>query len=326
MAVPLFSVYARAMRTRLLGKTGLGVSELSLGTWGLSGDGYGAVTEEEQVKVMERAVALGITTIETAGVYARGDMEKQIGEHFGKNPAVTVITKIGTDRSESPPRKRFDPKFLAESMDHCRRRLQRDVLDVVLLHNPAATTVDRGEATGFLAEEQARGRIRAWGVAAGSVPVARAALEKGAGVLSLAYNALFSADVKALHDDIVKHGTGVLARSVLGHGLLCGYWSLYKEFPSKDHRAERWTPDELRRRISQLSPLRSAFGGEITTQRAVALRYVLSNQDVSTAVIGPRSSLQLDQLVREAGKGPPYLTEQQLEGLHFRLGQLGATT
>jgi hypothetical protein len=53
---------------------------------------------------------------------------------------------------------------------------------------------------------------------------------------------------------------------------------------------------------------------------------VLANADVSTAVLGPRSSLQLDQLLREAGKGPPYLTPEQIDSLHFRLGQLGVTT
>ena len=68
------------MRSRPLGKTGLTVSELTLGTWGLSGDGYGPVLEDEQVAVIERAVALGFTCIETADVYGRGAMEKLLGE------------------------------------------------------------------------------------------------------------------------------------------------------------------------------------------------------------------------------------------------------
>lgn len=314
------------MRSRPLGKTGLSVSELTLGTWGLSGDAYGPVSEEEQITVIERAVALGLTCFETADVYGRGAMERVLGERLGKNAAVRIVTKLGTDRTDSPPRKRFDKKYLQEAFDASRARLQRDVLDVVLLHNPAAATVARGEATAFLAEQQVAGKLLAWGVSAGSVAVARAAVERGAQVLSLAHNALFSRDLKELHDDVMRTETAVLARSVLAHGLLCGYWSLYKEFSSKDHRAERWTPDELRRRVQQLSPLRSAFTGEITTQRSVALRYVLSNDAVSTAVIGPRSPLQLDQLVREAGKGPPYLTPQQVDSLHFRLGQLGVQT
>jgi len=314
------------MRSRPLGKTGLSVSELSLGTWGLSGDSYGHVPEDERVAVVERAVALGINTIETADVYGRGAMEKLIGERVGKNQDIRIITKIGTDRAESPPRKRFDKAYLQTALDASRKRLQRDVLDVVLLHNPAASTVEAGECTAFLAGQQVSGQLFTWGVSAGSVAVARAAIKRGAPVISLAYNALFSRDLKELHEDITRNGTAVLSRSPLAHGLLCGYWSLYKEFPPKDHRSSRWTGDELRRRLQQLSPLRSAFSADVTTQRSVALRYVLANEDVSTVVTGPKNSLQLDQLVREAGKGPPYLTPEQLDSLHFRLGQLGVET
>jgi aryl-alcohol dehydrogenase-like predicted oxidoreductase len=314
------------MRARLLGKTGLSVSELTLGTWGLSGDAYGPVSEEEQAKVIERAVALGFTCFETADVYGKGAMEKVLGEQLGSNPALRIVTKIGTDRAQKPPHKRFDVEYLRTALEASRERLRRDVIDVVLLHNPALETITKGEATAFLAEQRAEGKVLAWGVSAGSVAVGRAAIEKGAGVVSLAYNALFPQDMQALHDDITKNSVGVLARSVLGHGLLCGYWSLYKEFAPKDHRAERWTGDELRRRIQQLSPLRSAFTADVTTQRSVALRFVLANEDVSTVVTGPRSALQLDQLVREAGKTPPYLTPEQLDSLRFRLGQLGVST
>ena len=67
------------MRKRPLGNTGLLVSELGLGTWGLSGDGYGPVAEAEQEGVIERALALGITLFETADSYALGGMEKKLG-------------------------------------------------------------------------------------------------------------------------------------------------------------------------------------------------------------------------------------------------------
>jgi aryl-alcohol dehydrogenase-like predicted oxidoreductase len=314
------------MRARRLGKTGFEVSELSLGTWGLAGEGYGPVPESEQDRVIERAVALGITLFETADVYGKGSMEKRLGERLAGAPSARVVTKLGTDRGAAPPRKQFSPAYLREAFDRSRERLGRDVVDVVLLHNPAATTVTRGEATAVLAELESQRAIRAWGVSAGSVEVARAAIDKGAAVISLAHNALFSTDLTTLADDVKKSGVGVLAHSVLAHGLLSGYWSLHREFPPGDHRAERWTPDELRRRVGQQGPLRSLVSGEIHTQRAAALRYVLANESVSSVILGPKSAVQLDQLVREAGKEPPYLTKEQLQSLEFRLGQLGVQT
>jgi aryl-alcohol dehydrogenase-like predicted oxidoreductase len=311
------------MRFRPLGKTGLSVSELALGTWGLSGDGYGAVPAEEQDKVIERALALGITLFETADSYAAGGMEARLGERLGASETALFVTKLGTDRNKKPAVKCFETSYLSRAFDESRARLKRDVVDVVLLHNPVLETVTRGEATTFLAELKSAGKIRAWGVSAGSVEVARAAVEKGTDVLSLAFNALFSSDIRALHDDIQKSGTGVLARSVLAHGLLCGYWSVQRAFDANDHRRERWTPDELRRRVQQLSALRPLVGGQIYTMRSAALQVVLANSDVSSILLGPRSTVQLDQLVREGSKGPPYLTDDQAKSLAFRLEHAG---
>src|SRR5260221_2937689 len=96
------------MRLRPLGKTGLSVSELSLGTWGLSGDGYGPVPEDEQERVIERAATLGITLFETADAYAEGGMEKRLGERLASFEGAHIVTKVGTDRASSPSRKRFD--------------------------------------------------------------------------------------------------------------------------------------------------------------------------------------------------------------------------
>jgi aryl-alcohol dehydrogenase-like predicted oxidoreductase len=311
------------MRFRPLGKTGLSVSELALGTWGLSGDAYGPVPEAEQDKVIDRARALGITLFETADTYGQGAMERRLGKRLPPSDTARIVTKIGTDRSEPMARKRFDAAFLRESFEKSRERLEREIVDVVLLHNPVVQTVEAGEATAVLSELKAKGSIRAWGVSAGSVEVARAAIAKQADVISVAYNAFFSSDLKALHDDVQKSGVGVLARSVLAHGLLCGYWSLHKEFPGGDHRRDRWTSDELGRRVQQVGALRPLVGGAVYTMRAAALRYALANTDVSSVLLGPKDCMQLDQLVREGGKEPPYLTDDQLTGLANRLVDLG---
>jgi aryl-alcohol dehydrogenase-like predicted oxidoreductase len=197
------------------------------------------------------------------------------------------------------------------------------VLDVVLLHNPSLGAVEKGEATGVLAGELEKQTIRAWGVSASSAEVARAAVKLGARVVALPYNAFHAAELRSIAEEARAAGAGVLAHSVLGYGLLCGHWSTDKEFPPGDHRAERWTSDELRRRIRQLDALRPLVGGQVLSMRAGALRFVLQSPVVSAAVLGPRTALQLDQLVREAGKGPPYLTEDALNALDARLRQVG---
>jgi aryl-alcohol dehydrogenase-like predicted oxidoreductase len=311
------------VRQRRLGKTGLSVSELALGTWGLSGDGYGPVAEADQDRVIDRARSLGITLFDTADSYARGAMERRLGAHLGSDKRALIATKLGTDLDAAPPRKRFEVTYLREAFERSRERLAREIVDVALLHNPSSVAVDREEATGFLRELKSAGKIRAWGVSAGSIDVARAALARGAEVIELAYNALNPSDLNALGDAIAEHEAGVLAHSVLGYGLLCGHWSLDKEFSEGDHRAERWTVDELRARLRQLDALRPLIGGPVVSMRAGALRFVLENERVSSAVLGPRGTLQLDQLVREAGREPPYLSEDKLRALKNRLQDVG---
>ncbi len=312
------------MRRRPLGNTGMSVTELSLGTWGLSGDGYGPVAEAEQDRVIDRARALGIRLFETADSYAHGAMERRLGARLGKDEKVRFVTKVGTDREAPVPRKCFAPEYLKSAVDASRKRLERDVLDVVLLHNPSPAAMERGEATDTLAELQEAGTVRAWGVSAGSVEVAREAIGRGAQVLSLALNVFHGRDLIELRDDIEREEVGLLAHSVLAYGLLCGHWAPGRYFPEGDHRAERWTEEELRRRSRQLDALRPVVGGPVLTLRAGALRWVLEQDVVSSVVIGPRSSVQLDQLVREAGKGPPYLEADKLSGLEARLEQVGA--
>jgi aryl-alcohol dehydrogenase-like predicted oxidoreductase len=158
-------------------------------------------------------------------------------------------------------------------------------------------------------------------VSAGSAGVASAALAAGAEVIEIAYNVFVGADLEglALADDAV----GVLARSVLAHGLLCGYWSESRTFPRTDHRSERWTTEQLRGRLRQLAAVSAILRGEVTTPRAAALRFALANPRVSSAVLGPRNRVQLDQLVREAGSGPSYLEDSQLTLLRAELKRLG---
>src|SRR5262249_2900158 len=154
-----------------------------------------------------------------------------------------------------------------------------------LLHNPTMLAMGVGEGVAFLKELKNTGAIAAWGVSAGSAEVARSAIVRGADVIEIAYNAFVTRDLHTIAGDAAEHNVGVLARSVPAHGLPPGHWTAAREFYPGDPRQDRWTRDELRRRIGQLDALRPLIGGQVHTLRAVALRFVLSNQLVSSAVL-----------------------------------------
>ena len=155
--------------------------------------------------------------------------------------------------------------------------------------------------------------------------MARGAIERGAQVVQVAYNPLHTETLHDVSSEVQEHEVGVIARSVLGYGILGGYWSASRRFQFNDHRQKRWSPEQLRERIRQASALRAAFVEGVATMRGVALRFALDNSQVSAILLGPRNTQQLDQLVREAGRKPPYLTPEQHTRLSNRLSDLGVT-
>src|SRR5262249_31753097 len=158
-------------------------------------------------RVVDRALALGITSFETADVYGRGSMESTLGARVADKPGTFIITKVGTFRSGTGAGatervvKRFEPSYLKEAVSRCQERLRRSKIHVVLLHNPAPSTLEGGEAAGVMQELERQGAVGAWGVSAGDRGVVRVALAQGARVIELAYNALFSRDFHDLTGD-----------------------------------------------------------------------------------------------------------------------------
>jgi aryl-alcohol dehydrogenase-like predicted oxidoreductase len=311
------------VRTRPLGKTGLRVSELALGTWGLSGDGYGPVDEGEQERVLMRALEMGVSLVETADAYGGGRMERLVGRAIAGRGEIVVATKGGVDRTTAPSRKRFDAAHLRASVERSLKRLSRDWIDVYLLHNPQAITMTSAEAIDALLELKREGKIAHWGVSAGDIEVGRAALRKGAEVIELAYNLLHSTDLHRLAGEVIVAGAGVLARSTMAYGLLAAEWPKDHEFGPGDHRADRWTKPEFERRVDQVSAFRFLVQGDVPTMRSAAVRYVLSSSLVTSAVLGPRSVTQLEDVVREVGVGPLYLRDAALARIPRALEGIG---
>jgi aryl-alcohol dehydrogenase-like predicted oxidoreductase len=273
---------------------------------------------------VRRALEIGITLIDTADSYRGGHLEILLGKILEGNKDVTVVTKIGVDVTTVPPRKRFEAEYLRACAEKSRKRLKRDVLDVCLLHNPSQDALFVGDACATMEALKKEGLIRHWGVAAGDSETARAAIDKGAEVVELAYNLLHPIDLHRVSGDIMVARCGVLARSVLNYGMLGGMWAKDHTFGEHDdHRSERWTRMELERRVEQLDAVRFLVKGDIHTLRGAAVRYVLANHLVSSAVLGPRTVEQLEQLIRETGAGPRYIADDDLAALPRALHKVG---
>src|SRR5262249_7908469 len=142
-------------------------------------------------------------------------------------------------------------------------------------------------------------------------------------VIELAYNLFHGVDLHRVAGEVMVSGAGVLARSTLAYGLLAGDWTKERSFPEGDHRVDRWSHHDLERRVKQIESLRFLVHGDVHTMRAAAVRWVLANTLVSSAVLGPRSGRQLEDMVREVGGGPLYLPDADLLKLPRTLAKIG---
>ena len=213
-------------------------------------------------------------------------MEQRLGKIVGTDPAVTIVTKIGTDLVGMPKRKRFDAAYLRSACERSGERLGRSKIDVLLLHNPAEQTLAVDEVWGVLAELKAEGKIGAWGVSAGSAAVARGAIARGAQVLELAYNPILR---RGPREPRALGGAGGHT-GALGARARPALRTMVGDQGVSRHRLPRGALD--RRTIA--CPPQAPVGAVEHRRRggrracaAVALRFVLANPLVSSAVLGP---------------------------------------
>jgi aryl-alcohol dehydrogenase-like predicted oxidoreductase len=284
------------MELRDLGRTGLRVSSIGFGAWGIGGyvpgASYGATDDAVSRAALARAFEGGIVFFDTAPAYGDGHSEALIGEFVaGLPPAdadrIVVATKAGQPRFVDPVD--FSPAAIRASAEASLRRLRRPAIDLLQLHNPTPDLLaGRPEIVACLDDLRRAGTIRAWGISTKTPAEAlRCVREFGPGVVQANYNLIDhrAADC-GLFDEARARGVGVIARTPLAFGFLTGTVSPDAVFPEGDHR-RLWK----RERLESWSAAAREFVGDIArregqTLAQIALRFCVSRPEVSTAIPG----------------------------------------
>ena len=294
---------------------------MGLGTWSLSGDGYGPVAPEDARRVIEVALEEGCTFLETADSYGEGRVETLIGEVLAAQGrgAAFVSTRVGVDRNGELTRKNFTPKYLTAACERSLKRLQTDHVDALVLHNPQVGTITGGDAWQCLEGLKAAGKARAIGVSVSTVEAGEAAAALAPDLLVMPYNLVFSQVLHRLAGVLSAGPIGVVARSPYGYGVLADTWGASRRFRDDDHRMYRWSASDLTRRVKQREALRPLVAEGVPSLRALALRYVLANGLVTVAVPGARTPEHVRDNAHLAEE-LPYLPEHVLIeiGQHLR--------
>ena len=290
------------MRYRDLGKTGLKVSEVGFGVWTVSTSWWGVKEESVGLDLLRKAFDLGVTFFDTADTYGNGLGETILAKALAdKRDKMVISTKVGYDfyhntsrRGQEELPQDFSPAYMEFALGESLKRLQTDVIDLYMLHNPRIETIRRDETFEALQRFKKEGKIRGFGVALGPAIAARqvdegvaAIQERQVDSVQIIYNLLEQMLGEGIFPTSRKAGAGILVRVPHASGLLDGTVKPDTTFSENDHRFHRVSTDE-RKRLWQEEGLKKVEKLDFLTKKTnrtlgqAALKFILSEPSISS--------------------------------------------
>lgn len=289
---------------RLFGRTGLKVSPFTLGTMNFGPRGN--ASHEDSIGIIHRALDAGINTIDTADVYSKGESEDIVGKALkGRRDEVILASKFHGNVDGNPVHQGNSRWWITQAVEKSLSRLGVDHLDIYQVHRPEAQT-DIDETLGALDDLVHQGKIRYYGTSVFSpaeLIEAQWSADKHRLQRPVSEQVPYSLLIRGIERETLPiaraYGLGVLTYGPLAAGWLSGKYRLGADQPSS-HRAElipgRFDVDaphniEKLRAADALAVLADESGLSLIH---LALGFVLSHPDVSSAIIGPRTVEHLE--------------------------------
>jgi aryl-alcohol dehydrogenase-like predicted oxidoreductase len=311
------------MNQRPFGRTGLQVSEIGYGAWGIGQSMWLGAEDDESLKALNRAVDLGVTMIDTALAYGNGHSEQLVGQVAReRDEPIVVATKIPPKNMQWPaptgidPDEAFPADYVRECTERSLRHLGLDTIDVQQFHVWSDDWVGRGSWLDGIEALKSEGKIRAFGVSINDHQAANAVklIESGAvDTVQVIYNVFDQSPEDELLPACEQHGIGVLARVPFDEGALTGTIGPDTEFPDGDFRNRYFRDDRKHQVADRVQAILDDLGIEREQLPELALRYILSHPAVSTVIPGMRSVRNVERNAAVGdGRGLP---AEQVEAL-----------
>ena len=297
------------MQTRQLGKTGMQITRIGLGTWAIGGGqwefAWGPQDDRESIDTIHRALDLGINWIDTAAVYGLGRSEEIVGQAIKGRERPYIFTKCSMIWDEN---RKVSHSLKADSIrreaENSLKRLDIDVIDLYQIHWPdPEPEIEEGWST--LAALKKEGKVRHIGVSNFNVEQMRRA-EKIAPVETLQppYS-LIDRDVeKEILPYCQQNTIGVIVYSPMASGLLTGRMTPERIAHLPDDDWRKRNPEYQEPRLSRnllLAELLADIGKQHNvTAGVVAIAWTLQNPAVTAAIVGARRPSQIEELVPAA--------------------------
>ncbi|WP_290057839.1 aldo/keto reductase [Amycolatopsis solani] len=287
------------MQYRTLGRTGIKVSPYALGAM-MFATSFGNPDPDDSARMIHRALDAGINFIDTADAY--GDSEEVVGKALrGRRDEVVLATKFGRQAGDDPHHQGASRRWIVTAVENSLRRLQVDHIDLYQLHRADPTT-DVEETLSALTDLLRAGKVRAIGTSqslASDLVEAQWVAERRGLARFRAEQAAYSLLNRGVEREVLplaqRFGMGTLIWGPLGQGLLTGRVRKGERNDLRRAHLLKHLSDERRLDVvEQLVPLAAEAGLPMTH---LAMAFVIAHPGVTSALLGPRTMPQLDDLL-----------------------------
>jgi aryl-alcohol dehydrogenase-like predicted oxidoreductase len=316
------------MQTRELGRSGLKVGAIGLGCMGMS-QSYGPPDAEEAVQTIQRALDLGVTLIDTADAYGKGENERLVGRAIAaRRHEVVVATKFGIVPNASGPATNVDarPERVRRCCEGSLERLGIDAIDLYYLHR-----VDPGvpieETVGAMAELVGEGKVRFLGLSeAGPENIRRAHATHSIAALQSEYS-LWTREPEVRVLPVCRElGIGFVPFSPLGRGFFAGAVRDAAAIPAGDIRRglPRFQSGNIEANLTLLERFEAFARARGCTPPQLALAWVLTNGSDIVPIPGTKRRRYLEDNAAAAALPLTAAEVSDLEAL-FPIGSVAGT-
>ena len=300
------------MKYRKLGRTGIEASDLSYGLWGMSG--WSGSDDAGSLRSLQASIDLGCNFFDTAWAYGNGKSDGLLGETLArnKNQRLFSASKIPpmNDRWPAKPEYAYQDVFphdhVLKYAKKIRQSLGVDSIDVLQFHVWDDSWTDEPEFRKTVEELKSSKLIRWFGLSLNRWEPANgiAAIRTGlVDAVQVIYNIFDQAPEDELLPVCRELNIGVIARVPLDEGSLGGKMTLETSFPADDWRASYFGPENLKPTIERVEALKKIVPPGMTLPE-MSLRFILSNPDVSTTIIGMRNLNHVKENFAASDAGP----------------------
>ncbi|HEY5895005.1 MAG TPA: aldo/keto reductase [Chthoniobacterales bacterium] len=304
------------MNYRTLGKTGLKVSEIGYGAWGIGKSSWVGASDDESIKALHKAIDLGLNFIDTALGYGDGHSERLVGQVAReRSETIYVATKIPPKNmtwpapAGIPVQETFPAEHIVACTEESLKNLGVDAIDVQQFHVWSDEWVHQGDWLDAIQKLKREGKLRNFGVSINDYQPENAIKLIETGVLDtvqVIYNIFEQSPEDQLLPACERHQIGVIVRVALDEGGLTGIITPETTFEDSDFRSHYFHGDRKRQVYERVQHIISDLDITVDQVAETALRYVLSHAAVSTVIPGMRSVRNVERNCKIGdGRGLP---------------------